>query len=126
MERDHAVEARRRPRAQEAERVADRGVETLLAAAAHHLRALVDAGRGQSLLAEQSERLAAAATEVDDVALAGEQRQVDGEAVADLGRRAAVPALELEVVAIGHRGRQRRAPTGAGAPRARPRRRAAR
>ena len=93
VERHHAVEARRRPRAQEAERVADGGVETLLAAAAHHLRALVDAGHRQSVLAEQGERLAPAAAEVDDVLLAVEQRQIDGEAIA-IRRRAPMAPLE--------------------------------
>ncbi len=82
-------------------------VEPLAARVGNHVGVGVHPARLHSRLAQQGEELAPAAAAVQHRALPEEVEDVGALAAADLGGRAAHPALEGEVVGEGGRGRLR-------------------
>ena len=94
----HRAEARRSLRRERREEVALDGLEPALPAHRHHPGAAVDAARRDPVVAQQRQRLATAAAEVERRSPRGlEIGQVAGDALADLLLGAAIPPLELEV-----------------------------
>src|SRR6185295_18125445 len=94
------------------ERVAVNDVETARARGRRHLAVRIDATRADAGAVQRGEEFAAAAADVDDVAGAGEERQVLPQSLGYGRIRAAKLILERDVDDVGRRrrwnGRRRR------------------
>jgi hypothetical protein len=97
LHRQHAAQRRIRVLCEPANRVCGNDVEAAGAADLDHRRIRIDATGDDAALAQRVQQLATAASDVDHVVGAREQRQILLHAYADVARVSAKPVLERDI-----------------------------